>query len=62
MVIVRKKKNGELYIPIPDEITEVYKIEPGDVAVFEIMDDKSFMVRFVRKDMFSLVENRRLKK
>ena len=56
IVTIRKAKNGDLIIPIPDDIVKAYHIEVGDVAIFEIVDKNSFIVRFVKKTMYSFVK------
>lgn len=56
IVVVKKTKNGDLIIPIPDDIVRAYHIEVGDIAIFEIIDKNSFRVRFVKKTMCSFVE------
>ncbi len=55
--IVNVRKGGDdLFIPIPGEITKAFGIQIGDVAVFEIIDNKSFSVRFIKNTMHSFVE------
>lgn len=49
-------KKERLCLPIPDEICEVFSIEVGDIAIFEIVNKKTFIVRFVNKNMSGLVE------
>ncbi len=56
IVTVQKAKNGDLLIPIPDDIVKAYHIEAGDVAIFDIVNKNSFKVRFVKKTMCSFVE------
>lgn len=56
IVILFKDKKGRLCLPIPDEICKVFSIEVGDVAIFEVVNKKTFVVRFVNKNMSSLVE------
>jgi len=58
IVEVRKSKNGDLILPIPDDIVKAYHIEVGDVAIFEIVDRNSLIVKFVKKTMYSFVEKR----
>ncbi len=58
-VKIKKAKNGDLLIPIPDDIVKAYHIEIGDVVIFEIVDKNSFIVRFVKKTMYGFVEKNR---
>lgn len=56
IVKVKKAKNGDLIIPIPNDIVKAYHIGIGDIAIFEIVDKNSFIVRFVKKTMCSFVK------
>ena len=56
MVTIKKAKNGDLILPIPNDIVKAYHLEIGDVAIFKIVDKNSFIVRFVKKTMYSFVE------
>ena len=58
-VMIWKAKNGDLILPIPEDIVKVYGIELGYLAVFEIMGKGSFMVTFVKKGWWSFVEDRK---
>lgn len=55
-VTLFEDRKGRLCLPIPDEICEVFGIEVGDVAIFEVVNKKTFVVRFVNKNMISFVE------
>ena len=55
VVRLRKAKSGDLILPI-DDIVKAYHIEVGDIAIFEIVDKNSFIVKFVKKTMCSFVE------
>lgn len=56
IVKVKKAKNSNLIIPIPHDIVKAYHIKIGDIAIFEIVDKNSFIVRFVKNTMYSFVE------
>ena len=51
-----RKRGNTLFIPIPDEVAKAFGIQIGDVAVFEIIDNKSFSVKFIKNTMCSFVE------
>ena len=55
-VKLKKAKNGDLILPVPDDIVKAYHIEVGDAAIFEIIDKNCFIVRFVKKTMCSFVK------
>jgi hypothetical protein len=57
-VTIKKAKNGDLLIPIPDDIVKAYGLEVGDVAIWEKVEDNTFIIRFVKKTMYSFVERR----
>ncbi|MBI2128798.1 hypothetical protein HYU07_01020 [Candidatus Woesearchaeota archaeon] len=56
IVAIRKAKNGDLIMPIPDDIVKAYHIKIGDVAIFKIVDKNGFIIRFVKKTMYGFVE------
>lgn len=56
IVQIKKAKNNDLIIPIPNDIVKAYHIKVGDVAIFEIKNKKNFLIRFVKKTMYSFVE------
>jgi len=55
-IVEIKEKDGDLIIPLPEDIVKACHIELGDVAVFEIVDKNSFVVRFIKNTMYSFVE------
>jgi len=55
------KSGFDLLLPIPDEIVKAFGIEVGDVAVWEVINKKCFMITFVKKTMFSFVESYEVK-
>lgn len=59
VVKVEKDKRGNLVIPIPDDIVKAYHIQIGDIAVFEVINKNTFIVRFAKKGMCSFVEKYR---
>lgn len=54
--VFNKKRNGDLIVSIPEEIQMAYNIEVGDAAVFEVNDEQSLIVRFVKKGLWSVTE------
>lgn len=54
--VLKKKRNGDLIVSIPEEIQMAYNIEVGDAAVFEVNDEQSLIVRFVKKGSWSVTE------
>ena len=55
VVTFEKDKNKHLMFQIPNDIIKAFHIEEGDVAVFEVISKKEFIVRFVKNTMFSFV-------
>ena len=53
---IKKRKNGDLYITIPDDIVDAFGIEVGDIVVWEVIDERTFLVRFAKKGLCSTVE------
>lgn len=51
-----RNNGGNLIMPLPSYIVKAYHIEIGDIAVFNIVDKKKFMVKFVKNNMYGLVE------
>lgn len=56
LIVIEEKQDGNLFFPIPDEIVNAFSIEIGDVAIFEIINSKILAVKFVKNNMYSLVE------
>lgn len=50
-----KAKSGEIVIPIPDDIVKAYHIEVDDLAIFEIINKNSILVKVVKKTMYSFI-------
>lgn len=54
--VSEKRKNGDIIVPIPEEIKMAYELEVGDAAVFEIIKGEGILIRFVKKGMWNVVE------
>ena len=54
-VRVKKAKNGDLVIPLPEDILNAYNIEIRDIAIFNIIDKKCFAITFVKRTMYGEV-------
>tara|TARA_Y100000310_G_C20351720_1_gene654673 strand:+ start:126 stop:386 length:261 start_codon:yes stop_codon:yes gene_type:complete len=61
-IVTIEKRGNDLILPIPREIVKAFGIQVGDVAIFEMLDNKCFIISFVKKTMFSFVEPYRFKK
>lgn len=56
IVTIAKTKKGDLFLPIPNDIIKAYHIQPRDIAIFEIINKNLFMVKFVKRTMYSFIE------
>lgn len=47
-VIVQASKKG-LYLNIPKRIIEEMKIEKGETAIFEVLDQDTMLIKFIEE-------------
>lgn len=55
IIKIKKAKNGNLIIPLPEDIVKAYHIETGDIAVFNVINKNCFLMTFVKKTMYGEV-------
>lgn len=56
IITIKKTKNNRWILPIPDPIANAFGLQIGDVAVFDIINQEKFTIRFIKNTMYSFVE------